>query len=53
MTFIFTMFVLMQIFNMLPARKLRDERNIFKGFFGNFMFIGIMVFIIGMQVLIT
>lgn len=53
MTFIFTMFVLMQIFNMLPARKIRDEFNIFKGMHTNFLFIIIFLFISIMQVLLT
>lgn len=53
MTFIFTMFVLMQIINMIPARKIRDEKNVFDGFFTNFMFLGIMAFIVGGQIIIT
>ena len=53
MTFIFTMFVLMQIINMIPARKIRDEKNIFEGFFTNYLFLGIMAFIIGGQIIIT
>ena len=53
MTFIFTMFVLMQICNMIPARKIRDEWNVFEGFFTNFLFLGIFVGIIGMQIIIT
>lgn len=53
MTFIFTMFVVMQIINMFPARKIRDEFNIFVGLHKNIMFILIFLFIAGMQVLIT
>lgn len=53
MTFIFTMFVLMQIINMIPARKIRDERNIFVGFFGNFLFLFIMALVTGGQIAIT
>lgn len=53
MTFIFTMFVVMQIINMFPARKIRDEWNIFFGLHKNFMFIIIFLFIVGMQVVIT
>jgi Ca2+ transporting ATPase len=30
-TFIFTLFVVMQLFNMIPAKKINDEWNIFKG----------------------
>ena len=46
MTFIFTMFVLMQICNMIPSRKIRDEWNVFEGFFNNFLFLGIFLGII-------
>lgn len=53
MTFIFTMFVIMQIINMVPSRKIRDELNIFVGLHKNFMFILIFIFICGMQILIT
>lgn len=53
MTFIFTMFVVMQIFNMFPARKIRDELNIFEGLHKNFMFILIFVFIAGGQIILT
>lgn len=53
MTFIFTMFVLMQIINMVPARKIRDEKNILDGFFTNWMFLGIMALVLGGQILIT
>ena len=30
-TFIFTLFVVMQLFNMIPAKKINDEWNIFSG----------------------
>jgi len=45
MTMVFTTFVFMQIFNMLNARKIRDELNMFSGMFGNWMFIVIWIFI--------
>ena len=35
------MFVLLQIFNMLAARKINDEKNIFGGIFPNPMFISV------------
>jgi hypothetical protein len=38
---------------MIPARKIRDEWNVFEGFFTNFLFLGIFVGIIGMQIVIT
>jgi magnesium-transporting ATPase (P-type) len=53
MTFVFTMFTLMQIINMFPARKIRDELNIFAGLFSNLMFWIILAFIIGGQIVIT
>lgn len=39
LTFIFTAFVFMQIFNMLCARKIHDEWNIFDGLIKNYIFI--------------
>jgi len=50
---VFTAFVLMQIFNMLNARKINDEKNIFDGVFRNAMFVTIWVTILVLQVLIT
>ena len=52
-TIIFNAFVLMQIFNMLNARKIHDELNIFEGVHKNMMFIGIWFIILIFQVLIT
>ena len=52
-TVVFTAFVLMQIFNMLNARKIHDEFNILSGVFQNTMFIWIWVAILILQVLIT
>ena len=46
-TWIFTMFVLMQLFNMIPSRKVHDEWNIFAGLFTNFTFIVIFLIIAG------
>jgi Ca2+ transporting ATPase len=39
MTNVFNIFVVLQIFNMINARKINDEKNIFEGFFTNKMFI--------------
>jgi P-type Ca2+ transporter type 2B len=51
---IFTAFVLMQLFNQLNARKLgSDGWNIFKGIFGNALFIYITLAEFGGQVLIS
>ena len=52
-TFIFTAFVLMQIFNMICCRKVHDEWNIFDGLFTNATFIILWFVIIGGQILIT
>lgn len=53
LTFIFTAFVLMQIFNMICARKIDDELWVFEGIFRNWIFISIWFIIIGGQVLIS
>lgn len=47
LTWVFNTFVIMQIFNMFPARKINDEFNVFAGVFSNFVFIGIVVMIAG------
>ena len=52
-TFIFTAFVLMQIFNMVCCRKIHDEWNIFDGIFKNPMFVILWIVIMGGQILIT
>lgn len=52
-TMVFNVFVCMQIFNMLTARKLYDEFNIFEGVFTNWMFIGVWFVITGGQIIIV
>jgi magnesium-transporting ATPase (P-type) len=52
-TFIFTAFVLMQIFHMVCCRKVHDEFNIFQDLQTNVTFIILWLLIIGGQVLIT
>jgi P-type Ca2+ transporter type 2B len=52
-TFIFTAFVLMQIFNMICWRKVHDEWNVFADLHTNITFIILWLVIIGGQVLIT
>jgi len=52
-TFIFTAFVLMQIFNMICCRKIHDEFNIFDGIFTNPMFVILWLLIMAGQILIT
>jgi Ca2+ transporting ATPase len=53
LTFIFTLYVMMQIFNMICARKIHDEWNIFEGILKNPTFCVLWFVIIGGQVLIT
>lgn len=47
MTNVFNVFVFLQIFNMVNARKIYDEKNIFDSIFSNKMFLIIWVFICG------
>ena len=42
-TIIFNAFVLMTLFNELNARKIHNERNVYKGIQKNYIFIGIWV----------
>jgi Ca2+-transporting ATPase len=53
LTFIFTAFVFMQIFNMITARKIHDEWNILEGIHKNMIFVVIWFVICGGQVIIT
>jgi len=53
LTFIFTLFVFFQIFNMLVCRKIHDELNWLSGIFTNFIFIGVWLIICVGQVVIT
>jgi Ca2+ transporting ATPase len=49
LTFVFNMFVFFQIFNMLAARKINDEKNIFEGAFTNPMFVAVWIIIVAGQ----
>jgi len=54
LTFTFNLFVFLQIFNMLTARKINDEFNIFAGAFSNLMFITTwFIIVIGQFFIIT
>ena len=53
LTMVFNVFVLFQVFNMLAARKINDEVNIFKGVFDNAYFVVIWIFIAVGQYFIT
>ena len=52
MTFIFNLFIWLQIINMIAARKIHDELNICKNFFENPAFIVIWIIIVGVNFLI-
>ena len=45
MTWVFNFFVFMQVWNMICARKIHDEINIFAGLFGNLAFVAVWLFI--------
>jgi len=53
MTIVFTAFVMMQVFNMINARKIHDEKNIFDGLFSNKMFVIIWIVIFIVQILLS
>ena len=53
LTFLFNVFVIFQIFNMLAARKIKDEINIFSGLFTNFMFVITWIVIVFGQIFIV
>ena len=50
---IFNTFVWLQIFNFFNARRIRDELNIFEGFFNNYLFLFIVFLIIFLQAFIV
>lgn len=52
LTIVFNIFVWLQIFNMLCARKINDELNFFEGIHTNFMFIAVFIGICGLQIFI-
>ena len=52
MTFIFNLFIWLQIVNMIAARKIHDEKNIFAYFFDNPAFLIIWVIIVVVNYLI-
>lgn len=52
-TIVFTVFVFLQIFNMVTSRKINDEFNIFAGFFSNSMYVSIVFAIAFVQIIIT
>ena len=53
MTIVFTSFVMMQVFNMINARKIHDEWKIWEGLLGNKMFVVIWIVIFVVQILLS
>ncbi|XP_078101891.1 plasma membrane calcium-transporting ATPase 1-like [Sander vitreus] len=51
-TIVFNVFVLMQIFNEINARKIHGERNVFEGIFNNLIFCFILLGTIVVQIII-
>lgn len=52
-TNVYNIFVMMQVFNMLNARKINDEKNIFQGIFANKIFIGVWILVVVIHVIIV
>ncbi len=52
-TVVFAVFVYMQVFNMICARKINDEKNIFAGFCSNSMYVSILFIIAIVQFILT
>jgi Ca2+-transporting ATPase len=52
-TLVFNVFVWMQIFNAVNSRRIDNSYNIFEGFWKNWIFIGILLVMIGGQTLIV
>lgn len=53
-TFVFQIFVFMQLFNQINARKIEEgELNVFSGFFSNCMFVSITIVTVLVQVLMV
>lgn len=52
-TVIFNSFVWMQIFNIFNNRRLDNKLNVLEGILSNFFFIGIVILIIGLQIMIV
>jgi magnesium-transporting ATPase (P-type) len=49
LTFVFNVFVFLQIFNFFSCRKINDELNIFSGLFSNYIFWLMFIFIVIFQ----
>ena len=49
---VFNVFIFMELFNFINARKINDELNIFKGIFDSYIFFAVLFFILVFQVII-
>ena len=52
MTNVFNVFVYLQVFNMVNARKIHDEKNIFEGITSNKLFLIMWFFICFFQIIV-
>lgn len=53
-TFIFQIFVFIQVFNLINSRKIAEEEiNVFAGFFENALFLSVTVIIIAVQMVLV
>lgn len=51
-TFVFNIFVFLQIFNIINSRKIEGELNVFSSFFNNCLFLFVIILTIGVQIFI-
>ncbi|KNC45963.1 plasma membrane calcium ATPase [Thecamonas trahens ATCC 50062] len=52
-TLIFNIFVMLQVFNEINARKVNNEWNVFEGFFTNAIFVGVIIITLILQVFLV
>lgn len=49
---VFNVFIFMQVFNMLNSRKIDESFNFLEGLSKNMLFVGVWLFIFGIQILL-
>eukprot|EP01130_Rhizamoeba_saxonica_P000271 TRINITY_DN10247_c0_g1_i1.p1 TRINITY_DN10247_c0_g1~~TRINITY_DN10247_c0_g1_i1.p1 ORF type:complete len:1017 (-),score=288.01 TRINITY_DN10247_c0_g1_i1:34-3084(-) len=52
-TMIFNVFVFCQVFNEINSRKCDESKNVFQGLFSNYIFIGVLVVTVAVQLIIV